>query len=52
MFIRQCECMGATGMFLAVFFSKNAFRSVLTSLSWLILLRKYCLFINYIIIIV
>ena len=38
-------------MFLAVFFSKNAFRSVPTLLSWLILLRKYCLFVIYIIII-
>jgi len=28
MFIRQCERRGAAGMFLAVFFSKNAFRSV------------------------
>ena len=51
MHIRLCECRGAAGMFLAVFYSKNAFRSVLPSFSWLILLRKYCLFINYIIII-
>ena len=50
MFIRQCECRGATGMFLVVFFSQNAFRSVLPSFSWLFLLRKYHLFVNYIII--